>query len=62
MTDQPVTNITAYATLRLDNGEKILSKSSKDEKILIDWLVKMSENKRFYRGWTDNGSTAILAW
>ncbi|MFA5154106.1 MAG: hypothetical protein WC554_16270 [Clostridia bacterium] len=60
MTDQPVTNITAYVTLRLDSGEKTLSKSGKDEKILIDWLVRMSDNDRFYMGWTDNGSTAIL--
>ena len=49
----------ATVILKLDNGDKILTKEHDDQKVLEDWIYTLSRNPKFYTGIIDNGQFAV---
>ena len=52
-------NMKATVILKLDNGDKILTKEHGDQKVLEEWIYTLSRNPRFYMGSTDNWQFAV---
>lgn len=49
----------ATVILKLDSGDKTLVKEHDDQKVLEEWICKLSYNPKFYMGHTSNGQFAI---
>lgn len=49
----------AVVEIMTKEGLKVITKTHENEKDLIDWLVKMSDNDNFVLGYLDNKTLAI---